>query len=59
MKIGIIGAGRIGGNCARQAAKAGHHVMLSLARDPAKLESLREEIGENASISSPSRFTAV
>ncbi len=58
MKIGMIGAGRIGGNCARQAAKAGHHVMLSFARDPAKLESLREEIGENASISSPADAVA-
>jgi predicted dinucleotide-binding enzyme len=28
MRIGIVGAGRIGGNCARQFAKGGHEVML-------------------------------
>jgi predicted dinucleotide-binding enzyme len=58
MKIAIIGAGRIGGNCAHQAAKAGHHVMLSFARDRAKLESLREEIGQSASIGSPADAVA-
>src|SRR2546429_505013 len=40
MKIGVIGAGRIGGNCARQAAKAGHGVLLSFARDPSRLDRL-------------------
>ncbi len=58
MKIGIIGAGRIGGNCARQAAKAGHRVMLSFARDSAKLDSLREDLGEHASIGSPADAVA-
>jgi 8-hydroxy-5-deazaflavin:NADPH oxidoreductase len=49
MKIGVIGAGRIGGNCARQAVKGGHEVMLSFARDPSKLEQLASELGERAS----------
>jgi 8-hydroxy-5-deazaflavin:NADPH oxidoreductase len=49
MRIGVIGAGNIGGNCARQAIKGGHEVMLSFARDPAKLESLASELGPNAS----------
>jgi 8-hydroxy-5-deazaflavin:NADPH oxidoreductase len=49
MKIGIIGAGRIGGNCARQAVRGGHHVMLSFARDPSKLEELASELGDQAS----------
>ena len=40
MKIGVIEAGRIGGNCARQAVRAGHEVMLSFARDTSKLEAL-------------------
>ena len=31
MRIGLIGAGHIGGNCARQAIKGGHEVMLSFA----------------------------
>jgi predicted dinucleotide-binding enzyme len=52
MKIGIIGAGRIGGNCARQAVKAGHDVMLSFARDASKLESLASELGSRASTGS-------
>ncbi len=53
MKIGVIGAGRIGGNCARQAARAGHEVMLSFARDRAKLEELAAELGDGASVASP------
>jgi hypothetical protein len=49
MKIGVIGGGHIGGNCARQAVKAGHEVKLSFARDPAKLGQLADELGEHAS----------
>jgi len=49
MKVGVIGAGRIGGNCARQAAKAGHELKLSFARDPFKLEALASELGDSAS----------
>jgi len=52
MRIGIVGAGRIGGNCARQFAKGGHVVKLS-GRDPSKLEPLADEIGAAASIGSP------
>jgi predicted dinucleotide-binding enzyme len=52
MKIGIVGAGRIGGNCATQLAKGGHEVKLS-GRDPSKLDSLAAEIGEAASIGTP------
>ena len=54
MRIGIIGAGNIGGNCARQAVKAGHEVKLSFARDQAKLEQLASELGRHASAGSPS-----
>jgi predicted dinucleotide-binding enzyme len=50
MKIGIIGAGRIGGNCAKQAVSGGHDVMLSFARDPSKLEVLARELGDRASV---------
>ena len=53
MRIGIIGAGNIGGNCARQAVKAGHEVRLSFARDEAKLEQLASELGQRASVGSP------
>jgi predicted dinucleotide-binding enzyme len=52
MRIGIVGAGKIGGNCATQFAKGGHRVKLS-GRDPSKLEPLAAEIGEPASIGTP------
>jgi predicted dinucleotide-binding enzyme len=37
MKVGIIGAGRIGGSIARQLTGAGHEVLLSFSRDPQSL----------------------
>jgi predicted dinucleotide-binding enzyme len=52
MRIGIVGAGKIGGNCARQLAKGGHEVKLS-GRDPSKLEPLAAEIGDAASVGTP------
>jgi 8-hydroxy-5-deazaflavin:NADPH oxidoreductase len=56
MRIGIVGAGRIGGNCAVQFATGGHQVKLS-GRDPAKLEPLAAEIGEAASVGTPAEAT--
>jgi 8-hydroxy-5-deazaflavin:NADPH oxidoreductase len=53
MRIGIVGAGRIGGNAARLLAKAGHQVRLSFARDERKLQQLAHEIGPNASPGTP------
>src|SRR5438552_3560485 len=53
MKIGVIGAGRIGGNCAQQAVKAGHEVLLSFSRDASNLENLASELGDAASVGSP------
>jgi 8-hydroxy-5-deazaflavin:NADPH oxidoreductase len=50
MRIGVIGAGRIGGNAARLFAAAGHEVMLSFSRDPERLRADAEEIGERASV---------
>jgi predicted dinucleotide-binding enzyme len=52
MRIGIVGAGRVGGNCATQLAKGGHEVKLS-GRDPSKLEPVAAEIGEAASVGTP------
>jgi 8-hydroxy-5-deazaflavin:NADPH oxidoreductase len=49
MRIGVIGAGHIGGNCARQAVKASHDVKLSFARDLAGLAQLAEELGGRSS----------
>jgi 8-hydroxy-5-deazaflavin:NADPH oxidoreductase len=45
MRLGIIGAGHIGGNIARRAALAGYDVTVSFARDPANLTALAAEIG--------------
>jgi len=53
MKVGIIGAGRIGGGIARQLAGAGHEVLLSFSRDPQSLERLAAEIGPSATTGSP------
>jgi len=47
MKIGVIGAGRIGGGIARQFAAAGHEVMVA-GREPERLAPLAEEIGARA-----------
>jgi predicted dinucleotide-binding enzyme len=58
MKIGVIGAGRIGGNCARQAVKGGHQVMLSFSRDQSKLEQLVFELANGTSAGSVSDAVA-
>jgi 8-hydroxy-5-deazaflavin:NADPH oxidoreductase len=52
MRIGIVGAGRIGGNCARQFAKGGHELKLS-GRDTQKLQPLAEDIGDAATVGTP------
>jgi predicted dinucleotide-binding enzyme len=49
MKIGVIGAGHIGGGAARLLAKAGHELLLSYSRDPARLEALAQELGPKVS----------
>ena len=54
MRIGIIGAGNIGGNCARRFVISGkHEVKLSFSRDQATLEALARELGDNASVGTP------
>jgi predicted dinucleotide-binding enzyme len=53
MRIGIVGAGRIGGNCATQLAKGGHDVKLSFSRNRQRLERLAAEIGDRASVGTP------
>jgi 8-hydroxy-5-deazaflavin:NADPH oxidoreductase len=45
MKIGVIGAGRIGANLARQWSRRGHDVMVSYKRDQAALAALAAELG--------------
>lgn len=58
MNIGIIGAGRIGGNCARFFGAAGHYVMVSFSRDASSLERLTADIGPSPSVGSPAEATA-
>ncbi len=45
MRIGIVGAGRIGATAGRQWAAAGHELVLSFARDEGRLAALAEELG--------------
>ncbi|MFE7648732.1 NADPH-dependent F420 reductase [Streptomyces phaeoluteigriseus] len=45
MKIGIIGAGNIGGNLTRRLAALGHDVSVANSRGPHTLEELAEETG--------------
>lgn len=45
MRLGVIGAGNIGGNIARRAALAGYDVTVSFARDRSSLTALAGEIG--------------
>jgi 8-hydroxy-5-deazaflavin:NADPH oxidoreductase len=46
MKIGIIGAGHIGGTLAGKLAAAGHHIGLANSRGPQSLEQRSAELGE-------------
>ena len=48
MKIGIIGAGYIGGNAARLFTEAGHEVAIANSRGAETLRDLVDEIGGNA-----------
>src|SRR5512143_879434 len=45
MRIGIIGAGSMGGILARHLAKRGHHVSIANSRGPESLTTLAAEIG--------------
>ena len=48
MKVGIIGAGMIGGTLARRLAELGHDVALANSRGPETLRELAAEIGVKA-----------
>ena len=45
MRIGVIGAGGMGGILARHLAKRGHHVSIANSRGPQSLTALAAEIG--------------
>ncbi|MEO6524644.1 MAG: NAD(P)-binding domain-containing protein [Mucilaginibacter sp.] len=48
MKIGIIGAGKIGSTVAKLFIKAGHQVAISNSRGPESLKGLVKQLGDNA-----------
>jgi predicted dinucleotide-binding enzyme len=52
MRIGVIGAGSLGGTVGRLWVRAGHEVMFS-SRHPEELESMTRELGPRASIGLP------
>ena len=53
MKIGIVGAGRIGGTLTRRWTALGHHVSVANSRDPATLSDLAEETGAVSGVRRP------
>jgi len=57
MKVGIIGAGKIGGALAEHWAKAGHEVMLS-SRHPEELRPLADRMGAKAHVGTPREAAA-
>ncbi len=57
MRVGIIGAGRIGGNIGTQLGRAGHDVMFSFSRDRRSLEALAEGV-PGASAGDPADVSA-
>lgn len=52
MKIGIVGAGKMGGTLAALWSKAGYQVMIS-SRHPDELRSLAQSLGSNVSVGTP------
>lgn len=57
LKIGIIGAGRIGGTLASHWVKAGHEVLLS-SRHPDRLQDLARSLGPRARVGTPKEAAA-
>jgi predicted dinucleotide-binding enzyme len=57
LKIGIIGAGRIGGTLGELWAKAGHEVLLS-SRHPERLQDLAKRLGPKARTGTPREAAA-
>jgi predicted dinucleotide-binding enzyme len=53
MRIGLIGAGHIGGTLARLFVQAGHQVAVSNSRGPQTLVDLVQSLGDNAKATTP------
>jgi predicted dinucleotide-binding enzyme len=58
MRVGVLGAGRIGGGAARLLARAGHDVLLAFSRDDARLRDLAADIGTRAQVGTPADAAA-
>src|SRR2546423_9332635 len=52
-RIGLIGAGNIGGTLARHFTQAGHQVAVSNSRGPETLGDFVKELGDNAHATTP------
>jgi predicted dinucleotide-binding enzyme len=52
VRIGIIGAGNIGGNLTRKLTALGHEVVVANSRGPQTLEDLAEETGATVALAS-------
>jgi 8-hydroxy-5-deazaflavin:NADPH oxidoreductase len=60
VQIGVIGAGRIGGNIARLLVAAGHEVTISYSRDHEELQRRASTVGARAgSVAQAAQFGAV
>jgi predicted dinucleotide-binding enzyme len=57
VSIGVIGAGRIGGQLARLWAQAGHELLIS-SRHPDELRDLAAELGPNVRVGTPREAAA-
>jgi len=57
MKIGVIGAGEIGGALARHWAAAGHQLLIS-SRHPEQLQALAKELGPKVKVGTPREAAA-
>ncbi len=58
MRIGIVGAGNIGGTLARHFTRTGHEVAVSNSRGPETLQDLVAELGERARALTPAEAIA-
>jgi 8-hydroxy-5-deazaflavin:NADPH oxidoreductase len=59
VRIGILGAGRIGGNAARLWSRAGHDVLISFTRDPDSLPARAAELGDHVGAANPAHAVGV
>jgi 8-hydroxy-5-deazaflavin:NADPH oxidoreductase len=58
VRIGILGAGRIGGNAARLWSRAGHDVLISFSRNPETLAGRAADLGDHVGAATPAHAVA-